>query len=475
MLQGPSLRQAPSLRPLTTAHLAQTMTLLELTAVELHQKIESELASNPALELSDKKRCPTCKQLISSNRPCQRCSTPNAISPDDPIIFISPREDFYIPSRLSSEELSEDNFTPDIEDLPTYVMKQIAPDLDHQDAIIAAHLLTNLDDDGLLETTVAEVALFHHIPPSRVENILSQIQRSEPLGVGSPSPKEALLVQLEVLSESMSTPKLADIAISEGLELLSKHQYPELGRKLGISTRRVQEIANFISENLNPYPARGAWGGIRQAPQKNTDVYTHPDVIIKLLTDSPDSPLVVEIVSPFAGLLQVSSIFRNSINQAPPDKADQWKSDLGRAELLVKCIQQRTNTIVRLMKRVVILQREFIIHGDRHLNPVTRASLAVELDVHESTISRAVASKTVQLPTGHIVPLSKFFDRSLHIRAALKQIIQKETKPLSDNQIAKDLKKQGFGVARRTVAKYRSMEGILPSHLRQMQSVTEVT
>jgi len=70
-------------------------------------------------------------------------------------------------------------------------MKQIAPDLEHQDAIIAAHLLTNLDDDGLLQTTVAEVALFHHIPPSRVENVLSQIQRSEPLGVGSPTPKEA--------------------------------------------------------------------------------------------------------------------------------------------------------------------------------------------------------------------------------------------------------------------------------------------
>jgi len=288
-------------------------------------------------------------------------------------------------------------------------------------------------------------------------------------------PQKRLLVQLDVLSESIPTPALADIAISEGLELLSKHQYPELGRLLGVSTRQAQEIANFISENLNPYPARGAWGGIRQAPQKNTDVYTHPDVIIKLLTDSPKSPLVVEIVSPFAGLLRVSSIFRSSINQAPPDKADQWKSDLGRAELLVKCIQQRTNTIVRLMKRIVIQQRDFIINGDRHLNPVTRASLAFELDVHESTISRAVASKTVQLPNGHIVPLSKFFDRSLHIRAALKQIIQKENKPLSDNQIAKALKNQGFAVARRTVAKYRAMEGILPSHLRQIQSATEAT
>jgi RNA polymerase sigma-54 factor len=475
MLQAPYLRQAPSLRPLTTAHLAQTMSLLELPAEELNQKIEAELARNPALELRENKRCPTCKQPLSGTRPCQRCSTPKSLSPDEPIIFISPREDFFIPGRLSADELPEDNFTPDYEDLPTYVLKQIAPDLDHQGAQIAAHLLTNLDDNGLLNIPISEVAQYHHIPLSKVKNILYQIQRSEPLGVGSPSPKEALLVQLDVLSESRSVPSLARIVISEGMELLSKHQYAELGRLVGTSTRNAKDIATFISENLNPYPAHSAWGDVRQASQKNTDVFTHPDVIVNLLTDSPNSPLVVEIVSPFAGLLQVNNLFRNSLSQAPPDKADQWRSDLDRAELLVKCLQQRTNTIVRLMKRITTLQRDFILLGDRYLKPVTRASLANVLEVHESTISRAVSSKTVQLPNGHIVPLSKFFDRSLHIRTALKQIIHQETKPLSDNEITKVLETQGFKVARRTVAKYRAMEGILPSHLRQNQLVSEVT
>jgi RNA polymerase sigma-54 factor len=293
------------------------------------------------------------------------------------------------------------------------------------------------------------------------------------LGVGSPGPKEALLIQLEVLSETITVPPLAKQAIIEGLNFLSKRQYPELGRLLNISTQHAQEIARFISENLNPYPANGAWGDIRQGSKKNTNVYTHPDVIIGLLTDSPDSPLVVEIVSPFAGLIQVNPMFRSSLSQAPPNKADQWKSDLDRAELLVKCLQQRTNTIVRLMTRITTRQREFILNGDRHLKPVTRASLAGALGVHESTISRAVASKTVQLPNGHIVPLSKFFDRSLHIRSALKQIVLHETKPLSDNEIANILKEEGFEVARRTVAKYRAMEGILPSHLRQNHTVLE--
>ena len=119
------------------------------------------------------------------------------------------------------------------------------------------------------------------------------------------------------------------------------------------------------------------------------------------------------------------------------------------------------------MQRLAVIQREFFLHGDAHLLPITRASLAKALDVHESTISRAVSGKAVQLHTGRIIPLAKLFDRSLHIRTALGLIIDQETKPLTDTQLAKLLKEKGFPVARRTVAKYRSMEGILPAHLRQ--------
>jgi RNA polymerase sigma-54 factor len=97
---------------------------------------------------------------------------------------------------------------------------------------------------------------------------------------------------------------------------------------------------------------------------------------------------------------------------------------------------------------------------------MTRASLADELGVHESTISRAVAGKTIQVPNGQLIPLERFFDRSLHIRAALRQIINTEQYPLSDSQIMVKLKEQGYDVARRTIAKYRSMEDILPARLR---------
>ena len=118
------------------------------------------------------------------------------------------------------------------------------------------------------------------------------------------------------------------------------------------------------------------------------------------------------------------------------------------------------------MTRMVVLQRRFLLKGDAYLVPVTRAKIALELGVHKSTVSRAVSGKALQLPNGRIISISKLFDRSLHVRTALREIVDKERKPLTDTQIAKILGERGYPVARRTVAKYRTMEGILPARLR---------
>lgn len=460
--------QKTAIRPITTAHLAQTMTLMSLTADELRQKIEGELASNPALEVVEERRCSTCQRTLAEGGLCPVCSRPEGNIIEDPVVFVSPREDFYSPrSTTNSDELPDEEIAAEVEDLPTFVMRQIAPDLDPDDRMIAAHILTSLDEDGLLRIPLVEIARYHHISLSRVQNVLSLIQRAEPVGVGSSSPQEALLVQLTVLSESQPTPPLASTVIKEGMDLLSRHQYGELGRLLDISENKVKDIAIFISDNLNPYPARAHWGDIHQSAEPIQDVYHLPDIIISFLNNSPEPTLVIEIVAPLAGKLRVNPMFRSALSEAPSDKAEQWKDDIERASLLIKCIQQRNHTIVRLMQHLAVIQREFILHGDACLAPITRASLAKILDVHESTISRAVSGKAVQLPSGRIIPLAKLFDRSLHIRTVLRQIIDQEKKPLTDTQLAKRLKEKGFPVARRTVAKYRSMEGILPAHLRR--------
>jgi RNA polymerase sigma-54 factor len=252
-------------------------------------------------------------------------------------------------------------------------------------------------------------------------------------------------------------------AIDEGWELLSRRSYNELSRRLHIPTSQAIKLVAFISENLNPFPARAHWGEFQQSEEK-IPTYSDPDIIISQIENDPNSPLVVEVVSPYAGSLRVNPLFRQAISQAPAERSHEWQSELDEAVLLVKCLQQRNHTLVRLMRRLASLQQAYILKGDAHLKPITRAQLAVELEVHESTISRAVSGKAVQLPSRKIVPLSKMFDRSLNIRTALIEIIDEEAEPLSDAQIA--------GLLERAVCQTDSRqisfnEGILPARLRQ--------
>ena len=461
--------QAPALRHLTTAHLAQTMSLLELNAFELGQKIEAELAKNPALELIEGRHCPTCHRLLRDSRYCPNCINLHDCSAEQPVVFFSYRKDFYNHpgGQDYDNDMPDDNFASRSETLAEYVLRQIAPELPHNDRSIAMHILTSLNEDGLLSIPIIEIAHYQHVPVTRVQQVIRLIQRAEPLGVGSPTPQEALLVQLEALSESCTPPPFAAEAIEAGIELLSPHHYADLARVLKISSVQARKIVQFIGDNLNPFPARAHWGEHGTAQSTNGEgAYHHPDIIISRLNDEPDTPLMIEIGVPYAGTLRVNPLFREALQQAPTDKAELWQSDMEQANLFVKCLQQRNNTISRLVQRLSVIQRNFVLYGDAQLIPLTRAELAIELEVHESTISRAVSSKTLQVPSRRIIPLSMFFDRSLHVRTVLKNIIGQERRPLSDTQIAGMLSKEGYEVARRTVAKYRSMEGILPAHLR---------
>jgi len=452
---------------MTTAHLAQTMTLLSLSAFELKQQIESELAANPALEIVEERRCPHCHRFLPGDGSCPICSRPSNLDVLEPVVYVSPMDDFYPKSDYSGGEIPDEPISPATEDLATYVLRQIATELDTQQQLIAAHLLTNLDDDGFLTVNLMEVARYFHIPVSRVEAVQQLIQHAEPVGVGSIGPKQALLVQLEILSETGTVPEYAFEIIADYLDLLSRRQHADIAKHLGISVQRVERIASYIGENLNPFPGRSHWGNVRNPSSDDTSVYRQPDVIIQFLNNDPKSQVVVEIVMPMGGTLQVSQLYKQAIKESEGDSKEAMREDMDKASLFVKCLQQRNHTMQRLMQRLVVIQRPYLANGEKFLIPITRASLAEELGVHESTISRAVSSKSVQLPNRRIVPMAAFFDRSLSARTILREIIANEKKPLSDTEIQKRLTERGIQVARRTVAKYRAMEGILPAHLRQ--------
>jgi RNA polymerase sigma-54 factor len=304
-----------SLRPLATAHLAQTMSLLSLTAGELRQQIDSELAGNPALELVDERRCPTCGRVLPGRGACPACSQPKRTSADEPIVFVSPREISYGGSGASEDDQPEDRYSSAGEELPVYVFRQIAPDLAAEDRKLAAHLLANLDEDGLLSITLLDAARYLHVPMARVERVQRLIQHADPLGVGSASTQEALLMQLEILAETRPVPALAEMIVRRGMSLLSRHQFVELARQLKASPGKVQEAARFISENLNPYPARSSWGethmGEGRSGREPNQVYYQPDMIISLQSDRMGDvtklPLVVEVIMPLWGTLPIRS------------------------------------------------------------------------------------------------------------------------------------------------------------------------
>jgi RNA polymerase sigma-54 factor len=469
--------QGQSQSPLTSAHIAQTMTLLSMTTTELLQTIDLELSKNPALELINERRCPMCGRKLPPTGPCPVCSQPRTLDPEETIVFVSPRDDFYSYSGrggFDGDNTPEDPYASINIDLPSYVMHQVAPDLEREEQKIAAMILSNLDEDGFLAIEIRDICRFHHTTSSSVERVLTKIRHCEPLGVGARSIEEALLAQVDVLAESTEVPNQIREAIAEHFDLLSKHHFGEIAKKLRVTNQEAKSLCHFISENLNPFPARSNWGNFRQPNDSSPDVFHQPDILIYYLNNNPKNPLIIEIITPSRGTLRINPLFQKALTKSADEKKEEWKKDLDKASLLIKCIQQRSNTMRQLMEKLVNIQKSFIIQGDTYLEPLTRAHIAEALDVHESTISRAVANKTVQLPNKKIIPLSTFFDRSLAVRAIMRNIIENEIHALNDTEIKNRLEKQGIKIARRTVAKYRSMEGILPAHLRRIEKFATV-
>jgi RNA polymerase sigma-54 factor len=274
------------------------------------------------------------------------------------------------------------------------------------------------------------------------------------------------MAQLSLHDPSSSLGQLARRILEEAFSELGRHEFERIAQMLNVSLTRVRQAATFIQDNLNPYPARAYWGSGRQPQGTDPNVYHNPDIQISHSNDDTEAPLMVEIFAPIAGWLRVNPMFRQTTPEGGQEVSDEWARHLERAALFVKCLQQRNNTMRRMLEILVRHQRGFILNGDRFLEPMTRARLATEIGVHESTISRAVSHKSIALPDGRIIPLDRFFDRSLSVRDRIKEIVEGEARPLTDDQIVDRLRKEGVQVARRTVAKYRAIEGILPARLR---------
>jgi RNA polymerase sigma-54 factor len=296
-----------------------------------------------------------------------------------------------------------------------------------------------------------------------VRNVLAAVQQFEPAGVGARTPQEALLIQVRQLQEENGNGNgCAERLIRDHWHELATQAYHKLARALGVSRAEIESAVEFIRANLDPYPGR-QFRAFWQHEPKNPQAIQRPDVIITRQLDE----YVIEVVESSDFVIRISESYRELQRTMARQKRgwvpNEWRhavEGLKRADWFIQSIKMRRRTLQTVTEAIVVEQRAFLDTGQEdRLKPLTQARLAQIVDKHESTISRALASKFVLLPppADRIVGYDIFFTPSLGAKSVISQLVQRESpyRPLTDRQICQILENRGFNVARRTVAKYR--------------------
>ncbi|MGN6360067.1 MAG: RNA polymerase factor sigma-54 [Thermomicrobiales bacterium] len=448
--------------------------ILSLSRQELQDVIRDEMMANPALEMDDKEICPVCGGVIEGSY-CPTClinqqlDRPETNYEDHPEVLAqqSPNgvaEDDFDPMTLIASEAS----------LREQMLSDVGTLLDDEELPVAEWLIGSLDERGYLGCTVESAASDLAVPPDTVEEVLRLIQQIAPVGVAARDVRECLLLQLAFLEHNgAAVPPAVRPIIESHLEDLGAHKYGYIAGLLDITTEEVEEARDFIRGQLSPFPLQSQEARSWKSP--NTAPYVAPDVVISLRDDE----FVVEVVEARHFFLRMSPVYETMattlaqkgaettrVSDADRKHAREYTS---RAKLFIANIQQRRETLRKIALCLVDLQEDFLRGGVRELHPLTRAVVAQQVGVHESTVSRATANKYVMLPTRKVIPFSDFFTPSLSVKDVIREMIVAERakgRPLTDREICSRLLRQGIRIARRTVAKYRAELGILPSTMR---------
>jgi RNA polymerase sigma-54 factor len=443
--------------------------VLELSSQELQQAITTELHDNPALELVEVATCRVCgTEMHGSICPhcIQRQKTGSQISgPDDN----SPRFD-DVPETRAFEDEDFDPVTRVASEktLAEKLLTDMGAILLEQDLPIAEYLIGSLDDKGYLVAKVQDIAYELDTSVDHVQAVLGVLQAQDPVGIGARTLRECLLIQIDHLAErGVSQPFVCEI-VSQFLTELGEHKCARIAKELEISPQSVSDAWEFVKQKLNPHPAHG-FSQTNATDRDTRAMYITPDVIITRRDDGFE----VDVVESRRFALRVNPMYtrlaadlrRSSADMSPEEKQHiQWYT--GRAKLFIANVTQRRQTMFKITGCIVERQRAYLQHGVRSLQPLSRASIAEQVGVHESTVSRATSSKYAMLPNGEVIPYTHFFTPNLSVKGIMKETIDKEGKPLTDHEIQERLKEQGIHIARRTVAKYRMQLHILRSGLR---------
>ena len=474
MKQGLQLRLSQQLA--MTPQLQQAIRLLQLSTLELQQELQQALESNPLLEQIDTHEEIDTRETQDS----ETLDTADALEqkemPEELPLDAS-WDTIYTagtPSGTSGDYIDDElpvYHGETTQTLQDYLMWQVElTTFSDTDRAIATSIVDAVDDTGYLTVPLEDILESmgdEEIDIDEVEAVLKRIQRFDPVGVAAKDLRDCLLIQLSQFDKTTPWLEEARLIISDHLDLLANHDFRTLMRVTRLKEDVLKEAVNLI-QSLDPRPG--------QSIQTGEPEYVIPDVLVR----KHNGHWTVELNSDSIPRLQINQHYASMCNNARNDGDSQFiRSNLQDAKWLIKSLESRNDTLLRVSRCIVEQQQAFFEQGEEYMKPMVLADIAQAVEMHESTISRVTTQKYLHSPRG-IFELKYFFSSHVNtegggeasstaIRALVKKLIAAENpaKPLSDSKLTSLLSEQGIMVARRTVAKYRESLSIPPSNQRK--------
>lgn len=447
MKLGHDLTLEQTQKLILTPELKQAIELLQFTNLELKEYIENEIQENPMLEFEN-----------------------NKIEYEDKVNWKEYLEKQSYRDYSQGEKKDYSNFdysnmvsyNPSLKE--TLLLQLNVLDISLEDLAIGHFIIEHIDNNGYLDSSIETIRDDLKISEAKILEVLEMIQKFEPSGVGARSLNESLEIQLRELKvEDENVYKV----VRHHLEDIGNNRLIKISRDLGLTMEETKEVCKLIKK-LNPKPGQEYGGHDRVR-------YILPDASI----DYVDGQYIVTVNDITAPRLNINEFYKNMITQEKDENATKFlNKKLDSAMWVIRTIEQRRNTIYKVLNAILKFQIDFFDYGEQHLKPLTLKDIADEIEMHESTVSRATNGKYVQTPRG-LFEFKYFFSSSLSslegdvssksIKHKLRDIISEENKkrPYSDQKLADLLNQEGIDISRRTVAKYRDEMEILSSTKRR--------
>ncbi|AWU45233.1 RNA polymerase factor sigma-54 [Blattabacterium punctulatus] len=474
------------------------MKLVQLSTLDFEQRVKQELEENPALEMEDdllnsisineeEENLDISENMMDLSENQNPSIDSDEINIDE---YLSDDEILDFKNNIPNQNYSEKKYIPIISGISfqEYLKNQLHTFrfLNNKDLLISDFIIGNIDEDGYIRRPIPSIVddifliLGISVTEEKIEKLLSNyIQKLDPIGIGARNLQECILIQLENKKKSTEI-FLAKNIIQNNFEFFTKKHYQKLQNKLGITKKNLRK-AIYQIEKLNPKP-----GKIYSENTKNLN-HLIPDFTICIV----DGNLELSLNHRNTPELKISSIYLDMLKSYKYSKKNIKKNDnntiffikqkIDSAKWFVESIKQRQNTLMLTMNAIMDYQKEYFFTGDPYkIKPMILKNISQKIGVGISTVSRVANSKYVNTPYGTFLIKSFFSEKminkegkeisSIEIKKLLVESIEKENKknPLTDEKLSKILKKKGYIVARRTIAKYRNQMKISVSRMRKI-------